>query len=363
MRTHLPRAAVAIGLGLALCLIAAAFGAPPLYVPGITFLLTAAVGGIWVARSARGVRVERSIGAPAVQEDEPLRVSVRALRGRLPLPGAEVRAWPGAPAAALTRAREVILDDALRFERRGRHVLGPATALIGDPLGLWQRSVVSPSAEVLVLPRLEPVRLLDVGGHDGMLAPTRGSSAELGASEVDSLRPHRSGTPASRIHWPTVARAGVLMERRLVTDSDERPLIVVDPRAAVSPEALDTAVRAAASLCVYLARQGGCAVLLGGDRAPTRVDPELFGFSALHARLALLEPSAGAPALGPLGGASVVLWVSAAREAPALLSQLRAGTRYYISPQPEARWRVRFTVAGCSGQRVERAARGGREAA
>src|SRR5204863_6364917 len=102
--------------------------------------------------------------------------------------------------------------------------------------------------------------LLDVGGHDGTLAPTRGSSAELGASEVDSLRPHRSGMPASRIHWPTVARSGVLMERRLVTDADERPLIVVDPRAAVSSEALDTAVRAAASLCAPLARQGGCAV-------------------------------------------------------------------------------------------------------
>ena len=46
---------------------------------------------------------------------------------------------------------------------------------------------------------------------------------------MESLRPYREGAPASRIHWPTVARVGTLMERRLLADSDSQPLVVVDP--------------------------------------------------------------------------------------------------------------------------------------
>jgi hypothetical protein len=145
------------------------------------------------------------------------------------------------------------------------------------------------------------------------------------------------------------------MERRLVPDEDQRPLVVVDPREPSSPTALDDVMRAAASLCVHLARFGGCALLLPSDRRPTRLDPELHGFAELHARLALLEPEAGAPPLGCLTGAEVVLWITAATGGYASLAQLRAPLRYLVSPHPEEGWPVQFTVAGCSGQRLERA--------
>ena len=52
------------------------------------------------------------------------------------------------------------------------------------------------------------------------------------------------------------------------------------------------AVRACASLAVHLARHGGCALLLPGDRRPVTLDPELAGWPHLHARLALVSEHA-----------------------------------------------------------------------
>ena len=349
-------AAVAVGLGLALCLAGAGFAATPLYVPGVALLLIAAAARLWVSAAARGVLVGRSTGGPAVEEQAGLSVTVRVQRSRVPLPGAEVRAWPGGPATALSGSSDGTADDTVRFPRRGRQRLGPGSALISDPLGLCRRTIFSAGAEVVVLPRIEPLRVLDVGGEMGILAGKRSSAADAGSTEVDSLRAYQPGTPASRIHWPTVARTTVLMERRMVSDGDQSPLVVVDPREPSSEDALDQVMRAAASLCVHLARQGGCALLLPGDRRPAPIDAELNGFPQLHARLALLEPEAGGPALGCLTGASAVMWVTAAAGGSTTLAQLRAPVRYLISPHSQAGCPVLFTVAGCSGQRLERPA-------
>lgn len=350
------RATLAGGLGVALCATAASFAAAPLYVPGMALLLIAAWAVVWVCFAARHVSLRRSLGATAVEEQAALPVAVRLSRSRVPLPGAELRAWPDAPARALARSRDatVTVTATARFARRGRRRLGPSSLLVSDPLGLCGRRVFSAPDEVLVLPRVEPVRLFDVDGETNVLGQAGGSSAELAATEVDSLRPHRPETPASRIHWPTVARTMTLMERRLVADADQRPLVVVDPSHASNSEALDEAVRAGASLCVHLARQGGCAVLLPGDRRPTPLDPQLRGWPELHARLALLGPQAGPPAVAALARTDAVFWVTAAAAPPAGVRHARARARYLVCPDPPPRWPVEFTVAGCSGQRLDR---------
>jgi uncharacterized protein (DUF58 family) len=243
----------------------------------------------------------------------------------------------------------------VRFPRRGRHRLAPASLIVSDPLGLYRRTVVSTADEVLVLPGVDALHFTPVGGDSVISGRSAVRAADAPATEVDSVRPHRPETPASRIHWPTVARTTTVMERRLVDEADLRPLVVVDPLEPSSAEALDQAVRAAASLCVHLARHGGCAVLLPGDRRPTTLEPELHGWPQLHARLALLEPRAGAPQLVGHARADVVLWVTAATAASEALARLRAPVRYLVSPHPQATLPVQFAVAGCSGQRLERA--------
>ena len=145
--------------------------------------------------------------------------------------------------------------------------------VIRDPLRMCERRVAGPGGEeVLVLPAVEPVIAQGGGGragvgpltgHGGRAAAGRlpGAEAEL---DLDGLRPYRPGASASRIHWPALARTGEMLERRLVAESESSPLVVLDARRPATEESLDAAVRAAASLCVHLARLGGV------GRAPAR---------------------------------------------------------------------------------------------
>ena len=107
---------------------------------------------------------------------------------------------------------------------------------------------------------------LTAGGGDATPAHARASLLAAAETEIDGLRPWREGSPASRIHWQSFARGAGLMERKLISEADSRPLVVIDPRAPTSPEALDAAVRAAGSLAVHFAKRTGCSLLLPGDR-------------------------------------------------------------------------------------------------
>jgi uncharacterized protein (DUF58 family) len=345
------RAVGMLALGLALCLVASAFAATPLWIPGLALALIAALATGWVWLAAQGVRVVRTLDRSRLPEDGDLRVTVRVIRGHVPLPGAELRAWAGGPTLPVSRGGAGNMSAATRMRRRGRHRLAPAMLEIEDPFGLCRRTVASEADAVLVLPRLEPLELIQLDGGAAHVPGARAGTA-ADATDVDSLQPLRSGTPASRIHWATVARTGILMERRLVAEGNRLPLVVIDPRDPVNLDALDRAVRAAASLCVHLARGGGCGLLLPGDQRPVEIGGDLSGFPEAHVRLALLGPEAGEPALSASSSAGTVLWVSAA-VAPTWGA---ASVHYAISPHPQPQWPLGFTVAGCRGYRVAAAA-------
>ena len=186
----------------------------------------------------------------------------------------------------------------IRFGRRGRRVIEGSRLVIRDPLRLALRDVAATvdEGEVLVLPKIEPVVAVEGGGAPGTRVRGRdgGDAGSAGRApapemELDVLRPYRPGAPATRIHWPTLARTGELMERRFVADPTARPLVVVDSHDPEGERELDAAMRAAASIAYHLARAGGCGVLLPGDRQPTLLRPDMRGFAEVHARLALLE--------------------------------------------------------------------------
>jgi uncharacterized protein (DUF58 family) len=206
-----------------------------------------------------------------------------------------------------------------------------------------------------VLPRVEKISTAGAGATDGLASEAERMAAHAAELELDALRPYRPGTPASRIHWPTVARRGEMIERRLIADVDLRPLVVLDPRRPPSEEALDMAVRAAASLTVHLARGGGCALLLPGDRRPSDVDPELRSWPPLHARLALVEAEDGPPVAARVERAGAVFWVAAAASTPpAGLARAAAAVRYLVTPAANGEGRAEFTVAGCTVRRLSR---------
>jgi uncharacterized protein (DUF58 family) len=345
-------AAVTALLGLVLLLTAAAFDAEPLYVPGAAFVVLSAASVAWVVIGSRGLQITRVVSARRVLEEQRVHIHIHVRAGRLALPAGLIEdpMLPApAPIGAGRRVAHVHID--ARFARRGRKHLVAPRVIVRDPFGLAMRVVEGGGeGDVLVLPRVERV-VTPAGRGDGTGTPARRGRPSVAAAEVDldGLRPYRQGTPASRMYWPALARSGELVERRLAADSDARPLIVLDPRASVE-EDVDAAVRATGSLCVHLARQGGCALLLPGDRRPTFIEATLAAWEHAHARLAVVNAEAGPSMAGVASRRGPVFFVaaSAAARPPRALAHAAAAGRVLVVPGSLAGRRALFTVAGCT---------------
>lgn len=360
-----PGARPALGTGLLgalLTTVAAVLDAEPLYVPGIAFVLVAGASAAWVLLGARGITVRRHVGATRVTEDEPLAVTIDVAAGRVALPtGFVVDDLLPAPAPLAVGRRHTRVRINARFARRGRRVLVPPRIVVRDPFGLAAR-VVHPEEprEVLVLPRVEPVVRVGAGGDGTGLGLRRRRRATVSEVELDGIGPLRTGTPASRIYWPSIARRAEPQERRLHADGDRLPLVVLDPRAATGGDAaqarddVDAAVRAAASLAVHLAHAGGCHLLLPGDRRPVQLDQSLGGWPRLHARLALVQGTESAAVGAMAGRLGPVIYVSARRlrRAPRALQHHGGGGRVLVVPGGIPGRRAAFTVAGCGGHEL-----------
>ncbi|HEX5224917.1 MAG TPA: DUF58 domain-containing protein, partial [Solirubrobacteraceae bacterium] len=277
------------GLGVALCLLGGAFAASALYVPGLTLLLLAAAAQLGVRAAAWGARLEREPPRANVEEGETVTITLR-VHGALARWAGELCRVPGAEPERVPRAAGGAVTLAPTMSRRGLHRIGPSQLRIADPLAIAARELCSPDTEVLVLPRIEaiPARRLALLGA----APrdARAHRREPAGAEADGLRPYRPGTPANRIHWPSVARTGALIERQLSAERDRHALVVLDGRAPADGRAFDMCVRAAASLATGIARREGCGLLLPDVQRAYVLDPALSSWEPRHARLALLAP-------------------------------------------------------------------------
>jgi uncharacterized protein (DUF58 family) len=385
MTLHCRRAIMVECAGLAFVLVSFLFAATPLLVAGIALCAIGAIAPMWVLASARGARAKRVLVADRVIEGAELHAAIEVHRsiaaggwGRLEIADELTgqRLALGGATSPLRSVRDACVQISAPMARRGEHVLGQPTITARDPFDLARADTPGRGAAqvVLVLPRTEPVswaggnRIRRSDGEDGRL----GAEA-MAASDLDGLRPYRPGSPASRIHWPALARGQGLIERRLRADGDERPLVVLDTRTLSSrpdpgqaDEPLDAAVRATASLVLELARRGGCALLLPGQSRPTVIDPELSVWPAIHARLAVAgtdaDPQRGrAPALERIAGRVPLVYVTAAphERLGLMLGASGRGSVVLVVPQSElVEGRPRgvvgpakpvLTVSGCRG--------------
>ena len=226
-----------------MALAALLFDSASLWVPAVALIGLAVAAAIWVTLAARGAGIDREPGPATVEEEQPYPLRLELRQGLLPPPGGELREpllEAPIPLAGRT-AGKVRID--VRFARRGKRVIEPGALTIADPLRPAVREIPSAGepAELLVLPRVEPVLAAPAsgaggsgagpdsgGGRAALRGRMDGSAAEL---DLDGLRPYREGTPASRIHWPAVARSGEMLERRLMADSDSAPLVILDATA------------------------------------------------------------------------------------------------------------------------------------
>jgi uncharacterized protein (DUF58 family) len=358
--------AVAVAVaGLALILVALLFDAAPLFVPGIAITLLGVVAPLWVALAAHGASIERTLESQRVIEEEPIEATIEVRRGHWGLPGAAVVDPLAGESVSIRTSMSMVSGSTsasirivASFPRRGVRRIDPPTLIVSDALELARivRQSPSPAQELLVLPRTERVKWVPGAGEKWRRATGAAPLEPFGATEVDGLRPYRQGTPASRIHWPALARGAGLLERRLRADTESRPLVVLDARCDGPLELLDAAVRAAASLVLELGRTSGCGLLLPGEFRPLEVDPDLIAWPVAHTKLALVEggPGTRAPGLARGARSSQVLYVAAASHAVLPTGLTGAGVRAAIVVVPKAlvtqpRSRVSFEVAGCVG--------------
>jgi uncharacterized protein (DUF58 family) len=358
------RSAGVLGAGVLLTLASFTFDAAPLFVPAVAFTLIGGVTPLWLWASARGALVERRMVTERALEGEPVQAGIAIRGGRLGLPGGQVLD-PLAQAPVSVRQPFSPLGGSVaevpvlaRFARRGLHQLPPPTLIVHDLLALArvERAGEGGSQELLILPRTERVRWRAEGRGARSLGAGPDAGGEPPASvDVDGLRPYRPGTPASRIHWPGLARGAGLLERRLAPDGDMRPSVILDARGDGPIEHLDAAVRAAASLTLELARRGGCRLLLPGERRALVIEPDLLSWPGAHARLALVHGAvAGAPILGPGTRLGPVFYVAAAspERLPAALTTPGSGVALLVLPaelRPRRKLPASFEVAGCRG--------------
>ena len=351
-----------LALGGALVIAAGGLDSPSLLVPGIALSALGLLVPAWVEAARRAARIEVAPGPSQLVEGEPYPLRARLRTGPLPVPGGELTSPLLKRGLAIPPGRRRIAAR-VAVHGRGRHSVGPVAVTFRDPLSLHAAGASNDAAgDVLVLPRIEPVVAKRAHGRGGGPALSgydpAGAGALLDAAavdfEIDGLRPYREGSPASRIHWPAVARTGEMVERRLVAGSISMPLVILDASRPAGGEQLDAAVRAAASLCVHLARTGGCALLVPGGSRPVELDEALSAWPHLHARLALVKAGESAIAATRVARSGAVFWVTAnaAAEAARDLGRVAARERWLVCPAPLHGVEASFTVAGCLGQRL-----------
>ena len=330
------RPALAVVLiGVALALTGFAVAGPTVAVPGAGLIVLGGLAPVWVLAVTAGLHVDAWAPSRTVTDGQPLGIEITVTGpSRLVRGGAELQHELLDAPVRLTRAGRVHID--VRASGRGELAIAAPHVVVSDPLGLARatRGARSTVGTLLVLPRTEPVRWLDASAAPAGTGAPAGLRAGPLTIDIAGLRGYQPGTPATRIHWPALARGGGLLERVFATETERAPLLAVDPRCA-DPEGdrheLDLVIRAAASLALALARGGTVDLLLPGRAAPLRITESLSTWPSVLRALALLMPaplSAAAPR-APAGDTGVLYY---------------ACTDPALAPDPRHRWAGRLLV-------------------
>ena len=230
-------------------------------------------------------------------------------------------------------------------------------------------STADEPAELLVLPRLEPRR--HAARRRRRHGPGRAARAPVDRaprSTSTACARYRPGTPASRIFWPALARGGELHGAPPARRRRHAAAVVLDPRRPAREEDLDAAVRAAASLCVHLARARRLRAAAARRPAPDRRSsrrssagrtctcasrwsttapgPNVAGLASRRGPAALRRrPPSGARAARPGHAVGGGRYLDRARRRRAA----RARPRRAAHERRAGGRRAAFTVAGCTG--------------
>jgi uncharacterized protein (DUF58 family) len=193
----------------------------------------------------------------------------------------------------------------LACRQRGVFRLGEARLRTGDPFGFFERERSwTDQAELLVYPRVVPLRRLALPLHHPSLDVVSPSSPVADPTRTATLRDYRPDDARRMIHWPSTARRGSLQVRVLEPATSLHVSLLLDVRGfsfgSYRHQLLELTLSALASVAVLLQGQGAPIALLANTDPPLVVPP---GASVPHLQsvlenMARLQPRPG-PALLP----------------------------------------------------------------
>ncbi len=255
----------ALGSSLALILLWIAFGERELLAAGV-FLFSATIAGVIFVRTvAPRLSVRRRLAPELVHEGDRAIVEM-LIDAKRTVRNLAVEDRVEGLGSARFAASRVDAEEPLsaRYEvlcrPRGIYRVGPAQALVNDPLGLAEaRNTVGGVDRLVVYPAVEDLEDYPiVRGQDPSVRTTNPTFSQQGGEDFFALREYQEGDDLRRVHWPSSAKRDELMIRQLEIPWQSRALVLLDHRADryQSAEAVEHAVRGAASVVRHLHRGG-----------------------------------------------------------------------------------------------------------
>jgi uncharacterized protein (DUF58 family) len=206
-------------------------------------------------------------------------VSPRVVFSRVPAGGRERTRWQGTcPDRGIYRFRYLEL-------------------VTRSPFGLMERrETIDGPGELVVYPMVGQLERSWRQVHRESTETKRGRRNDRSAhqQEYHGLRDYRPGDSPRWIHWRTSARIGLPMVKEFEQQSDQDMAILLDPwlpRSKVTSdqrEALEEAIRFAATLCLDICRRQGRRLLLGWTGSTPEVRQGPASVKLLHEMLGLL---------------------------------------------------------------------------
>ncbi len=228
-------------IALVLALIAPYRG---LFVVAYSYILLVLLMYLWVRQLGPQVQLRRHLLAEWAQVGDRLEEQWELEnRSWLPLLWLEIEdattlpGYAGRRVAGIGAGMQQQWLTTARCERRGVYTLGPLTASLGDPFGLfryaWREEQIRQIVIYPPLVRLPP--LLVPQGQRGGLARADLLQQYVTPS-VGGLREYVHGDPPSHVHWPTVARTDKLMVKEFDQERAGAFWIALDLCAAGYPQ-------------------------------------------------------------------------------------------------------------------------------
>jgi uncharacterized protein (DUF58 family) len=187
---------------------------------------------------------------------------------------------------------------------RGKYAFGSLELTTRAPFGLLERgeTIIRP-AQVVVYPAIGRLERRWHQIQRQSTQTTRGRRHDRTAQqqEYHGLREYRAGDSMRWIHWRTTARLGYPMVKEFEQQNDQEMAVLLDPwvpRSRVTPEqreALEAAIRFAATVCFETCRRSGRRLLLGWTGSTPGVREGAASVKLLHEMLeslAVLQGSA-----------------------------------------------------------------------